>query len=548
MANYLDIIARQSVPSVNIEYPIEDFILTNTGGWTNSSTGQVIRHRLDVRNLGDYTYSIKLANNLITDFKIIKNDGTDTDITYKFIESGNTSNIVDGVLTLSGDKKNNLDVFADFISGGIYAVCRLILTTRAVAPSYNLEQNLINCTSNLSGNKIDKSTDKEIILTSVAGSVFDGIPTITTNGNTLDFNLNNDLTVATITIDVIDEVVINAVARADIRVFITGTIVNATCNYADGKFLDTSKDIIISANSGFTFKSVYKYKKGVVTFKMSNNVTYLEAQVLSLDKNYYLNDNYIATKEVEQVGTFVNLYKTNQTELTELSKVRFSESMGQVTDYGGYINSLYILPFDIPSDILGDTSTILLGNLDSNVESTLIATYMYELEGGTIEVPLKYNNIYDFVNTECVLHLPFLDKIYLNSEYVIGQTLTILFTIELYSSNLTINVVSSFNNEIVASVQGLIGMNIPFIQKSNGGVINGISNVYKNKNNRCFVEVIRNIPYTKNNNVFGGSVVEYGKIGDYTGYLECDSLVLNTKATNQEQEEIKNIIRNGVFI
>ena len=173
---------------------------------------------------------------------------------------------------------------------------------------------------------------------------------------------------------------------------------------------------------------------------------------------------------------------------------------------------------------------------------------MYELEGGTIEVPLKYNNIYDFVNTECVLHLPFLDKIYLNSEYVIGQTLTILFTIELYSSNLTINVVSSFNNEIVASVQGLIGMNIPFIQKSNGGVINGISNVYKNKNNRCFVEVIRNIPYTKNNNVFGGSVVEYGKIGDYEGYLECDSLVLNTNATNQEQEEIKNIIRNGVFI
>ena len=415
--------------------------------------------------------------------------------------------------------------------------------------SYNLIQNLENCTSNISGVKIDKSAGKEIILTSNSGFLFDKIPTITIGGNTLNFNLNSDLTVATVTVDIIDDITINAVARANIRVHITGAIVNATCNYVDGELIDTTKDIIISANSGYTFKSQYEYLNGAITEFLSNEVTYL---IASMDEynthDIYLNDDYIATKEIEQVGTFVNLYKTNQTELTELSKARFYENMGQVTDYGSYINSLYILPFNIPSDVLGATSTILLGNLDSSVNSTLIATYLFDVDMGSIEVPLKYGNIYDFVNTECILHLPFLDKVFLNSEYVIGQTLTITFTIELYSGNLTVNVVSSFNNEIVASVQGLIGMNIPFIQKSNGSVINSVSNVYKNRNNRCFVEVNRNIPYTKNNNVFGGSVVEYGKIGDYVGYLECDSLVLNTKATNQEQEEIKNIIRNGVFI
>lgn len=458
------------------------------------------------------------------------------DITNRFTIKVITDTIMD-VTPLSTVSGSNLTLVIDFNNEleveGIY---------------YNLIQNLTNCTSNLSGSKIDESTDKEIILTSVAGFIFDEIPTITTNGNTLQFDLNNDLTVATVTVNIINDVVINAVARADIRVHITGTIVNATCNYVDGELIDTTKDIIISANNGFTFKSQYKYKDDVITKFFSNKTTYLIASAGTRNYDIYLNDDYIATKEIEQVGTFVNLYKTNQTELTELSKVRFSESMGQVTDYGGYINSLYILPFDIPSDILGDTSTILLGNLDSDVKSTLIATYLFDVDGGSIEVPLKYDNIYDYVNTECILHLPFLDKVFLNSEYVIGQTLTITFTIELYSGNLTVNIISSFNNKIVASVQGLIGMNIPFIQKSNGNVINSVSNVYKNRNNRCFVEVNRNIPYTKNNNVFGGSVVEYGKIGDYTGYLECDSLVLNTKATNQEQEEIKNIIRNGVFI
>ncbi len=334
------------------------------------------------------------------------------------------------------------------------------------------------------------------------------------------------------------------------RIYITGTFENATCNYEDGDYLEVGKNIIITADAGYTFKSDYCYVRGGFTRSFDNYETYLEKEIGTSDLKYdfYLNDDYIATREVEQLGTFVNLYKTNQTELTELSKARFYENMGQIVDYGQYIVSLYVLPFDIPDDILGDKSTILLGNFDSGVESTLISTYSFDIDGGEIEVPLKYNNIYDFINTECILHLPFLDKVYLNTEYVIGQKLTITFTIELYSGTLTANIKSSFNNEIVASIQGLVGMNIPFIQKSNGNVINNISNVYKNRNNRCFVEVNRNIPYTKDNNVFGGSVVEYGRIGDYTGYLECDKIVLETSATNQEQEEIKNLLRNGVFV
>ena len=336
------------------------------------------------------------------------------------------------------------------------------------------------------------------------------------------------------------------------RVYITGSLVNATCNYSDGDFLELGKNIIISANDGYTFKGTYFCRiMGWGECELYNGGTYLEIEIdrYTIDDEIYLKWEYVATKEVEQICTFANLYKTNQTELAELSKVVFLNlSGGYTTAYGQFINSLYILPFDIPSDILGDTSTILLGNLDSDVESTLINTYSFDIDAGEIEVPLKYNNIYDFVNTECILHLPFLDKVYLNTEYVVGQTITIDFTIELYSGTLTANIKSSFNNEIIASVQGLIGMNIPFIEKSNGNIINSISNVYKNRNNRCFIEVKRNIPYTKNNNVFGGSVVEYGKIGDYAGYLECDKIVLETNATNQEQEEIKNLLRRGVFI
>ena len=417
--------------------------------------------------------------------------------------------------------------------------------------TYNLKQNLTNCTSNISGDTIEETEGKEIILTCNDGFIFKEMPTITIGNNTFEFNLNDDLTDATITVDITGDVIINAVATKKVgRVYITGTFENATCNYSNGDFLEVGKNIIITANAGYTFKAAYSYRRGGFTKFFTNYGPYLEYEIDENDLKYdfYLDEDFVATKDVEQLGSFVNLYKTNQEELTELSKVRFYSDGGQIVDYGQFITSLYVLPFDIPDDILGDKSPILLGNFDSRVKSTLISTYSFDVDGGTIEVPLKYNNIYDYVNTECILHLPFLDKVYLNTEYVIGQKLTITFTIELYSGTLTANIKSSFNNEIVASVQGLIGMNIPFIQKSNGNTINSISNVYKNKTNRCFIEVNRNIPYTKNNNVFGGGVVEYGRIGDYTGYLECDKIVLETNATNQEQEEIENLLRNGVFI
>ena len=40
---------------------------------------------------------------------------------------------------------------------------------------------------------------------------------------------------------------------------------------------------------------------------------------------------------------------------------------------------------------------------------------------GPLKYHYKYNNIYDFINTECILHLPVSDKVYLNTEYVVGQ-------------------------------------------------------------------------------------------------------------------------------
>lgn len=341
-------------------------------------------------------------------------------------------------------------------------------------------------------------------------------------------------------------------------------LLNCSCNYADGETLVEGKDIIILANDGYEFEKSFINEDG--DFKYYNYVLiggYEESMSHSPNKLTYRVTNFNVNKditllvtnpiysggEIEQLGNFINLYNPTNEELTELAKKRFVTGIDNVVDYGQFITSLYVLPLKLDSELLNEVKKdIILGTLNSMVKSTIINNYLFELNGGSIVIPNKYNNIYDFINTECILHIPFLDKIYLNSEYVIGQTLNIDMYVDLYSSNLTVNVTSTFNNKIIASAKGVIGMNIPFMQKSNNSVSNSLSNIYKNNIDRCFIEVNRNIPYIKNNNIFGGSVVEYGKIGNYAGYLESDKIVLETSATNQEQEEIKNLLRNGVFI
>ena len=145
----------------------------------------------------------------------------------------------------------------------------------------------------------------------------------------------------------------------------------------------------------------------------------------------------------------------------------------------------------------------------------------------------------------CSSDLPFFDKIYLNSEYVIGQSLYIDYIVNLYTGYVTMNIKSSFTDEIIDSKNSLISANIPFMQGTN--VIGGFNNNSKNVISKAYVEIVRNIPYNVNT-PFGKNVIEYGKLIDYNGYIECDNIQLNSSATNREKSDIATLLGKGVYI
>lgn len=418
-----------------------------------------------------------------------------------------------------------------------------------LSSTYTITNNNENCTCNTEI-KSEYEKNENITLEFIAndGYAFKGNNVTVTTGalDNASVVYSDDRKTLTLTGVLIGNLTVKVVADVVYIVSITGTIKNCTCNYSNGEVITEDKPkIILTANDGYEFDGVFSYRKGAITshFSLNDEKTELSTTI-SENNNYVLNDEYVAVKKVEKIGDFTRLYNPVESELTDLAKVRFQNDV----DMGQYITALFKIPFAIPNDLLTEEKrNIVLGTLDTNVSANGLNTYNMIVNIGTITVPEKYENVYDYIDTECILNLPFFDKVYLSNEFVIGQTLRIEYVIDLYSGNATANIYSSFTGGIIESTNGVIACNIPFVQKNNNNVIGLISNINKNIIDNAYVEVIRNKPYNVET-VFGAETIDFGVIGNYNGYIEVSDVVLNSSATNEEKTEITNLLKEGVTI
>lgn len=443
----------------------------------------------------------------------------------------------------------DLQATSDFAYNSSYTYLYVAIDEE-FSTTYTITNNNENCTCNTEiKSEYEKNENITLEFTANDGYAFKGNNVTVTTGalDNASVVYSDDKKTLTLTGAIIGNLTVKVVADVVYTVSITGTIKNCTCNYADGEVItDDKTDIVITANDGYEFDGVYSYRYGAITgsLKKSDDNSQLTVTGVNDGYNYILNDEYVAVKKVEKIGEFTRLYNPLESELTELAKVRFQNDV----DMGQYITALFKIPFAIPTDLITEEKrNIVLGTLDTNVTANGLTTYNMVVDVGTITVPEKYHNVYDYIDTECILNLPYFDKVYLSNEFVIGQTLRIEYIIDLYSGNATCNIYSSFTGGIVESTNGVIACNIPFVQKTNNSVVGLISNINKNIIDTAYIEVIRNKPYNVET-VFGAETIDFGVIGSYTGYIEVSDVVLNSSATNEEKNEITNLLKEGVTI
>ena len=534
-----------NIGTVNIETNKKGATITGT------ATENIVINGVAVEEVTSYTVTENLTH-------IIASDSNPTTVnknaSFTLSYTAESGYIISSLTSTVGDVTFNVDHSSATITG--VATANIIVTGEATyqPKTFNVvvekDAHIVSDPSN--PETITEGSSYTFRFTSESGWL---ISRCTSNYGTAD--IAEDRKSATVVYNNVSatlRIVLTSIEEIIPKVVITGTFENASCNYTNGEVISKEKNIIITATSGYEFKNTYHYEDNGYSYDLVKN---LEKTTLTIDttqitglSDITLNDNYVATLPVETIGGFCNLYKVTEKELSQLSKVRFQKdtTSDTVVDYGSAITQLYILPLNIPAEIIGDKSNIILGSFDSQVESTLLNNYTVDYDMGAITVPAKYNNAYDFINTTCTLRVPFFNAVALDPENVVGHTINIKFTLDLYSGNVTMNVVSDFTGGIIYSATANIVTQIPFIQKQNNSVVNQLSNVFKYVIATPVIEVVRNIPYQADNSTFGRETVQVAKLNTVHGYCEVDNVNLVTLATNDEKDSIISLLKEGVFI
>lgn len=314
----------------------------------------------------------------------------------------------------------------------------------------------------------------------------------------------------------------------------------------------------ITAHEGYVILEVSTYliDGRYRQFDISEDGTVATLEIQDLDPL----EEVVIPVDIEPVETspidvsgFNYLYKVDKDILKQIGDLRFSIRVGDevIGDLGDYIINILEIPFPLSDDLIGVKNKIRMGRERIDVEAHRVLVDEWTLDLGTIEVAGKYNNSFDLLNTEVQLHLPFVDTITLEPEYVIYQTLKIEYVIDLYTGEGTVNVrTSKLNDNICNSQTFKIGRDIPFVTKSGDvqGSLRPTNNGISNNIYRPFVEVIRNIPYNTNS-PYNDNITEYvERIGDKKGFVIVNEIDLKTSASLQEKNNIMSLLRNGVVI
>ena len=439
----------------------------------------------------------------------------------------------------------SLKLLGDFLKkndGGVYTDYNYInFLFDSGKQQYNITQNLTNCTSNFTLDKIDEG-DNTLTLTCSEMCFFDDVPTITIGETVTNFTLNEDRNVATLTINVTGDCVINATATQYYTY--QETLTNCKSNF-------TGKTLIKEGSTTFTFTADSGYIFG------ENGSIYIQPRTVGIEgngksvltKTYLINGNtrveLSAIKKVETLSTFNHLYLVDNDILSSLSKKRYYNSNGVESDYGRFITDLYIIPFSI-TDILSDQANIILGFFDTQIPATQINGYTYNLNLGKIIVNENYGNVYDYINSKAILHVPFFNSIELPIENVMKQTLQLNIIIDLYDGSGTLNIVSSLGG-LIHSETSNICKHIPYIQKTTETSFLQTLNTINNNITNAYLSIINNVPYNVVDD-FGKNVVEYMEIKSLTNYFKINDIKMNTLATNDEKNKIVELLKNGCFI
>ena len=228
------------------------------------------------------------------------------------------------------------------------------------------------------------------------------------------------------------------------------------------------------------------------------------------------------------VNLFSNIYNVTKSDLLNLSDEVFADVSGEGSTrirHEDFISKLYVLPFSVEDLREVDVTSIRMGGFETSVESYLLNNSILIVDIAEITVPAKYGNAYDFINTECYLHLPYLRKIELDVARVVDKTISVQYVVDLYTGTAHCNVKS--DDLLLTTIEFEIGRAIPFYpQLDRTSIVSDIGRLILNNVEVPYIEIVRRIPYNEVGEI-GNQISQVEVIGNLTGYVEVEKVNQN---------------------
>ena len=248
-----------------------------------------------------------------------------------------------------------------------------------------------------------------------------------------------------------------------------------------------------------------------------------------------------------------SVYKIADSDLETITTSRFQTvtSTGNLIDYGQFILGFIKIPFEVDPSLIVGSEEVRLGPVRTGVAGQVISRDRLVVPLGSISVPAVDLNSLDYQSTSCKLHLPYANPVSVAVQHVIGETIEIALSINLYDGEAQYTLKGSKFNQVFDTVTCYLDVAIPFANVV-GGIPNknNPSNVSVGVDNgirTAFIEVERK-PREMPEGFFTTAVNVEGALLGKVGYFEVSNCELKVRATHEELERLRTALRDGVII
>ena len=328
---------------------------------------------------------------------------------------------------------------------------------------------------------------------------------------------------------------------------------------------NSSKTVTLTADDGYIFDDdvIYYYyddegsyyakqtkkanKQNTISFEVAVGSYHDYQQQVSYE-NDLPSIKAVATKpDTTPTGTqSIHIYDMKDGEINTFMN-SLVEHLGpdgvDIVDFTKYVNQIYRIPFNVPTDLTTDINNIQVGKYSVNVKTKQVNQDKLIIDGGSITVEPHYNNANDYSPVECVLYLPFTKEINLNINDIINHTINIKYNIDLLSGTTTI-IVSNENNEIYTG-QFNISTSLEYYGLYEDKLVNNLNSTYINDILQAYIKLIYNKPIE---NLVSYETMEHGILKDYHGFTKISNIDLQGTYNYNEMIEINELLKQGVFI